>query len=271
MHPAHSVPAPGEVPKPQTQNATLPICLAAIVLFAIAASLTVYYARAMAGGMKMPGGWTMSMMWMMGHGPLAALAFIGVWAIMMVAMMLPSTLPMLLLYRRVILFRGEGAAGGKIFLTGAGYFAVWAAFGAAAYFAGTAVTRAAMVSVRISHLVPLATGVALMIAAAYQLTPVKSTCLRHCRDPLSFAAGHFSAGWRGALNLGIHHGAFCAACCWGLMLIQLALGVMSLPVMTAVAVLIALEKLAPRGELLAKVIGTAAMAAGIVLVIRAVH
>src|SRR5207248_10317977 len=104
-----------------------------------------------------------------------------------------------------------------------------------------------------------------MVAAVDQLTPVKATCLRHCRDPLSFAAEHFSGGWR----LGLHHGGFCAACCWGLMLIQLALGVMSLPVMAAVAILIALEKLAPRGELLAKVIGAAVMIAGVVLMARA--
>src|SRR5437764_10163823 len=203
MHSSHSAPASIEIPaeKLPPRNATLRIYLAAIALFAAAAALTIYYARGMAGGMKMPGGWTMSMMWMMGHGPIAAMAFIGVWAIMMVAMMLPSTLPMLLLYRRVILFRGEHAAGGKMFLAGAGYFAVWTLFGAAAYFAGSAITRAAMIFPRISHLVPLATGTALIVAAAYQLTPVKSPCLRHCRDPLSFAAEHLSAGWRGALPL----------------------------------------------------------------------
>ena len=272
----HSAPGSVEIPaeklpQPQTRTATLRIYLAAIALFSAAAALTIYYARDMSGGMRMPGNWTMSMMWMMGRGPTAALAFIAVWAIMMVAMMLPSTLPMLLLYRRVIVFRGGRAPGAKMFLAGAGYFAVWTLFGAAAYFAGTAVTRAAMISARISHLIPLATGTALVVAAAYQLTPVKSTCLRHCRDPLSFAAEHLSAGWRGALQLGLHHGVFCAACCWGLMLIQLALGVMSLPVMAGVAVLIALEKLAPRGELLAKVIGAAAMVAGIVLVARALR
>src|SRR5207248_7503736 len=113
------------------------------------------------------------------------------------------------------LFGGEHAAGAKMFLAGAGYFAVWGLFGADAYLAGTAITRAAMISARISHLVPLATGAALMVAAVYQLTPVKSTCLRHCRDPLTLVAGHLPSGWRGALRLGLHHGAFCAACCWG--------------------------------------------------------
>ena len=175
MHLPHS-PASIELPaeKPQGRTATLRIYLAAIALFSAAAALTIYYARDMSGGMRMPGNWTMSMMWMMGRGPAAALAFIGVWAIMMVAMMLPSTLPMLLLYRRVIVFRGERAPGAKMFLAGAGYFAVWTLFGAAAYFAGTAVTRAAMLSPRVSHLIPLATGTALIVAAAYQLTPVKS-------------------------------------------------------------------------------------------------
>src|SRR5207247_6795749 len=124
-------------------------------------------ARMMSGAMPMPGGWTMAMAWMRMPGQTwlgAGAMFAGMWLAMMVAMMLPSTLPMLLLYRRVIVFRGERAPGAKMFLAGAGYFAVWTLFGAAAYFAGTAVTRAAMLSARISHLIPLATGTALIVA-----------------------------------------------------------------------------------------------------------
>src|SRR5438270_7968465 len=158
-----------------------------------------------------------------------------------------------------------------MFAVGSGYFFVWTLFGVVAYLIGVAITRGAMHSDSFSRTLPLAGGLGLCAAGVYQLTPWKSACLKHCRDPLTLVAGHLDGGRFGALRLGIHHGAFCAACCWGLMLIQLVLGVMSLPVMAGVAVLIALEKLAPRGELLAKVIGAAAMVAGMVLVARALR
>ena len=162
---------------------------------------------------------------------------------MMVAMMLPSSLPMLLLYRRAAAFRGETHLGLMTFVLGAGYFFVWLLFGVIAYVAGAAVAQAAMASVTVCRVIPLAAGGALVLAGVFQLTPWKSACLRHCRDPLSVVAHHLHAGWRGALGLGIHHGAFCAACCWALMLIQLVLGVMNLNVMVIVGVVIALEKL----------------------------
>jgi len=89
--------------------------------------------------------------------------------------------------------------------------------------------------------------------------------LKHCRDPLTLVASHLHRGPFGALRFGIHHGAFCAACCWGLMMIQLVLGVMNLTVMVGVAVVIALEKLLPRGEWLARTVGLAAIAAGVII------
>jgi predicted metal-binding membrane protein len=152
-----------------------------------------------------------------------------------------------------------------MFSLGCGYFFVWTLFGVVAYLIGVLVTRGAMHSPVFSRAVPFAGGLALCIAGMYQLTPWKSACLRHCRDPLSLVAHHLQRRRFGALRLGIHHGAFCAACCWGLMLIQLVLGVMNLTVMVAVAVVIALEKLLPRGEWLARATGLAAIAAGIVI------
>jgi len=113
--------------------------------------------------------------------------------------------------------------------------------------------------------VPVAAGGALVVAGVYQLTPWKSACLKHCRDPLTLVADHLHRGRVGALRIGIHHGAFCAACCWALMLIQLVLGVMNLTAMVAVAVVIALEKLLPRGERLARAVGLAAIAAGVII------
>jgi predicted metal-binding membrane protein len=241
-------------------------CLIAVLVFVCAGAVTLYFNYSMSGGMPMPGNWTMSMMWMpMGSEPAAAAIFTLMWLAMMVAMMLPSTMPMLLLYRRAAAFRGEDHVGRAMFAAGSGYFFVWTLFGVVAYGIGVVITRGAMHSHSFSRALPLAGGLALCIAGIYQLTPWKSACLKHCRDPLTLVAGHLHRGRFGALRLGIHHGALCAACCWALMLIQLVLGVMNLTVMVAVAVVIALEKLLPRGEWLARATGLAAIAAGVII------
>ncbi len=249
------------------------VYLTTAVVFAAAAWFTYTYARSMAEGMPMPGNWKMSMMWMVMQGQTqltAALEFAGMWLAMMVAMMLPSSLPILLTYRRAAAFRGEKALGLSTSLVAGGYFAVWSAFGLGAYALGMLIAGAAMRSPTVSRLVPVASGAALVVAGIYQLTPLKLACLKHCRDPLLIIAQHLHGGWSGALGLGFHHGAFCAACCWALMLIQLTLGVMNLAVMIAVAALIALEKLLVRGEMVARLTGGLAIGGGIFLAAQAV-
>jgi predicted metal-binding membrane protein len=258
----------GSDPSPPSRASEQATYAAAIVVFALSAAITLYLSHSMSGGMPMPGGWTMSMMWMTMPGQtwfVAALAFLGMWLPMMVAMMLPSTLPMLLVYRRASAFRGEPRLGWFTFTLGMGYFFVWLLFGAVAYVGGQVVTRAAMHWITFSRLVPVAAGGALILAGIFQLTPWKSACLKHCRDPLLLVAHHLHGGWRGALRLGLHHGAFCAACCWALMLIQFVLGVMNLAVMVIVGVIIALEKLLPRGEMVARLTGLASILGGIFL------
>jgi len=250
--------------------------LVALLIFAASAAATLYFSRSMSGGsmvrgMPMPGGWTMSMMWMpMGTGALVSVAiFTAMWLAMMIAMMLPSTMPMLLLYRRVAAFRGQSRLGRSMFALGAGYFGVWTLFGLAAYAIGVIVSRGAMRSPDFSRAIPVIAATALGFAGIYQLTPWKAACLKHCRDPLTLVAGHLHGGRFGALRLGIHHGAFCAACCWALMLIQIVLGVMNLAVMIAVAIVIALEKLLIHGQWVAKATGVAAIAGGLVMAARA--
>ena len=238
---------------------------AALGVFVFATTLTIFFTRSMSGGMRMPGNWTMSMMWMIMPGQTwitAAAAFVGMWLAMMVTMMLPSALPMLLLYRRAAGFRGESRLSVLTLAVGTGYFLVWAFFGVVAYLGGEAISRAVMTWMVLSKVIPLAAGVALVLAGLYQLTPLKAACLKHCRDPLLLVAHHLHGGWRGALRLGIHHGMFCAACCWGLMLIQLVLGVMNVSVMAGVALVIALEKVLPRGEVVARVAGYGAVLGG---------
>lgn len=238
----------------------------AFLVFVCAAGATLYFNHTMSGGMRMPGNWTMSMMWMpMGGTLVAAGMFAVMWLAMMVAMMLPSTMPMLLLYRRAAAYRGAEHLGQAMFVLGGGYFFVWSLFGVVAYLIGVVITRGAMHSGTFSHALPLAGGLALCTAGIYQLTPWKSACLKHCRDPLTLVAHNLHRGRFGALRVGIHHGAFCAACCWALMLIQLVLGVMNLVAMVAVAVVIGLEKLLPKGERLARAAGLAAIVAGVII------
>ena len=238
----------------------------AFLVFVGAAGATLYFNYSMSGGMPMPGNWTMSMMWMAMGGELRAAAmFILMWLAMMIAMMLPSSMPMLALYRRVAAFRGEEHLGQATFALGGGYFLVWTLFGVGAYMIGGIITRGAMHSAALSRALPFAGGQALCVAGIYQLTPWKSACLKHCRDPLTLISHHLRQGRLGAFHVGIHHGALCAACCWALMLIQLVLGVMNLTVMAIVAAVIAVEKLLPRGEWLARVVGVGAISGGVIL------
>jgi predicted metal-binding membrane protein len=209
----------------------------------------------------------------MGHQSSLAHAamFLGMWAVMMVAMMLPSVMPAVLLHARLIASRtgrGDTAAASQVLLL-TGYFSVWVAFGAIAYAIGMIVAAAAMRSIRVSVLVPAATGLALAAAGAYQLTQWKQFCLRHCRSPLEFFARHDIRSAADSWRFGLHHGAYCAGCCWGLMVIQLALGVMSVPLMATVALVIMLEKQWRHGERLARVVGAVSIAAGLFLALRA--
>jgi predicted metal-binding membrane protein len=128
---------------------------------------------------------------------------------------------------------------------------------------------AAMRHVKISLLVPAATGATLGAAGVYQLTQWKLVCLRHCRSPLDFFARHHIRRPRESWTFGLHHGAYCAGCCWGLMAMQLVLGIMSVPLMALVATVILLEKQWRHGEKLATVVGIASVAGGVMLLLRA--
>jgi predicted metal-binding membrane protein len=243
----------------------------ALAIAGVCWCLVLWDSGAMAGGMAMPGGWTMSMVWMpmASQSRIAAGAMFGaMWLAMMVAMMLPSSLPMLLIYRRVVTFRGERHPGALMWIMSAGYFLVWTLFGVLAYIAGAAIADAAMWSASISRTVPLAAGAGLVVAGSYQLTPWKAACLTHCRDPFSLIGSHVDRGWRGAVALGVHHGVFCTGCCWALMVMQLMIGVMNPGAMAAIATVIALEKILARGPLIARIVGIAAIGVGVITLAR---
>jgi predicted metal-binding membrane protein len=174
--------------------------------------------------------------------------FLGVWVVMMAAMMFPSIAPMVVMHVRIQegrRQRGQEAALGATTLFVAGYLVSWTAAGIAGYGLfqlGHALTGDAF---SWDNAGPYLAGAIIVGAAVYQLTPLKDVCLRHCRSPLMFLMSHWAPGRAGALRMGIEHGAFCVGCCWMLMAALFALGVMSLGWMAFIAALIALEKLLP--------------------------
>jgi predicted metal-binding membrane protein len=187
--------------------------------------------------------------------PGAAASFLGMWLVMMVAMMLPSLVPMLGRYRQAVGSAGETRLGRLTALVGVGYFLVWTAFGLAAFPLSVALARA----------VPIAVGVVVLIAGALQFSAWKARHLACCREApgrgrtLPADAG---TAWRHGLRLGLH----CTQCSVGLMAILLAIGVMDLRAMAVVAAAITVERLAPAGERVARAIGAVVVGAGLFLI-----
>ena len=177
----------------------------------------------------------------MDEGPWTALGsfgwFLGVWLVMMAAMMLPSVAPTVALYTRMTKARGRLSPVPFV----AGYFLVWGVVGAVA-FAVASVLGDVLAWDRAGRWIA---GGTLLAAAVYELTPAKTICLQKCRSPLGFLLGAWREGARGALTMGSKHGAWCVGCCWALMASLFALGVMSLAWTAFVAALIAIEKLLP--------------------------
>ena len=188
--------------------------------------------------------------------------YVGIWVTMIAAMMLPSAALMVLLYSR--LAREESrhpALATTVFV--AGYLVTWTAFGVVAYAAFEVVRALDPGFLDWGSGGPVVAGAAIAVAGLYQLTPLKRTCLRHCRTPLGWAASNWRAGSVGAIRMGAEHGAWCVGCCWGLMLVLFAVGVMSITWMLVVAGVIFAEKVLPVGERVAQVIAVALVAAGI--------
>jgi predicted metal-binding membrane protein len=243
---------------------------AVALLFAVSAAATIDWCASMSTiGMPMPGGWTMSMTWMRMPGQTwsaAGASFLGMWMLMMTAMMLPSLTPALLRYRRVACGHSDARLGLRTALVGAGYFMVWAALGTTVFPLGIAVAAAEMKHPALAEAVPLAVGVVVLLAGALQFTAWKARQLACCRvaPDLSYRV---STGTGAAVRHGMYLGLRCAACCAGLMLVLLAIGVMDLRAMAFITAAITIERLA--GECAARVIGGLVSVAGLYLIGRA--
>jgi predicted metal-binding membrane protein len=245
----------------------------AALLFAASAAATIVWCVSMPpmGGMSMPGGWTMSMAWMRMPGqtwPRAAVSFLRMWVVMMVAMMLPSLAPMLWRYREAVIGTGAMRLGWLTVLVGVAYFFVWTAFGMIVFPLGVVLASVVMQQPALAHAVPIAVGMVVVIAGALQFTPWKLHHLACCRAAPERGHG-VPADARTAWTLGLRLGLHCCYGCAGLTAVLLAIGVMDLRAMAVVTAAITLERLAPDGERAARIIGVVVIGAGLFLIGRA--
>ena len=197
---------------------------------------------------------------------------IAMWWIMMIAMMIPSAAPAILLFARVHRHAfARGQVQDRLAPTGAfaaGYMLVWLAFAIAAAGLHWALERTGLVSaVLMGSQSRFLSGAVLIAAGLYQLSPLKNVCLSHCRTPISFLSRHWRPHALGALRLGAMHGAYCVGCCWMLMALLFAGGVMNLIWIAALAILVLIEKALPQGQWVGRGLGVAMIGWGVAMLV----
>jgi len=242
------------------------------IVFAASAAMTIATCASMSvmGEMPMPGGWTMSHMWMLMPGQTwlgAAASFVGMWVVMMVAMMLPSLTPALWCYHESI-GRTHPVRVGWLTAVVAGYFTVWTVLGAVVFSMGVVLADIAMRQPALARAVPIVVGPAVFLAGVVQQTGWKARHLAFCREAPVRLAPPTGAGaaWRHGLRLGLH----CSQSCAGLTAVVLALGVMDVRVMAAAGAAITAERLASDGPRVARTVGVVVVAVGVSVMVRAI-
>jgi predicted metal-binding membrane protein len=208
--------------------------------------------------------WAMAMPQMHSWRALEFVLLFLMWAVMMVAMMVPSAAPVVLIFAAVN--RNRGSRQRPLVPTGVfllGYLAAWTGFSAVAAVVQWALHTAALLSPMMVSTSPVLGGVLLLIAGIAQWTPLKQTCLAHCRSPLEFLMTEWREGARGAFLMGLRHGAYCVGCCWALMALLFLAGVMNLLWVAAITALVLVEKVVPRGHLFGRLAGAVMVSAGV--------
>jgi predicted metal-binding membrane protein len=197
------------------------------------------------------------------------LIMVAMWWVMMIAMMVPSAAPMILLYARV--YRHHSSEGDKVAPTAAflaGYLISWLLFSIAATALQWLLEQAGLVhSMMMWSSNQLLSAAFLLLAGAYQFSPLKQSCLLQCRSPAAYLSSNWLPGAPGALQMGFRHGLFCVGCCWSLMLLLFVGGVMNLFWIAGLALLVLLEKLLPAGALFSRLSGTVILGAGVYLLL----
>ncbi|MGM9486013.1 DUF2182 domain-containing protein [Ideonella sp. YS5] len=197
-----------------------------------------------------------------------ALAIFAMWSVMMAAMMLPSALPMIVTFAHVSVQAGEQ---GRARLFVAAYLLVWTVFSAGATALQWGFQALRWVDPMVVSTSPTLDGVLLAIAGIYQFSPLKKMCLARCRTPFGFLMGEWRAGAAGAFRMGIRHGLFCAGCCWAVMVLLFVGGVMNIAWIAALSIVVAVEKMAPRGDRLSLLLGVGLILAGAWKLLTAAH
>jgi predicted metal-binding membrane protein len=265
------MPAAPDAERPPTilesalQSSRTPAVVLLILLPVVSWAWIVVMANDMYGPMTGASAWMMTIEWDAPH----LLLLWAMWAVMMTAMMLPSVSPFLLLYGAVARKSRTDTAARDVYALAAGYLAVWTIFSLSATALQRVLAQFLLVSPMMEASSPVFAALLLFIAGAYQLTPLKHACLRTCRSPLGFLMSHWRAGSRAAFRMGLDHGAYCVGCCWALMLLLFAGGVMNLTVILALTAFVAFEKLAPFGEIVARISGVMLITLGVWMIARA--
>jgi predicted metal-binding membrane protein len=269
VHPSMREPAirterPPTIVESALQSDRVPAVVLLVLLPVICWMWIVVMARDMYGPMTGASAWMMTANWDVPH----LLLLWAMWTVMMTAMMLPSASPLVLLYGATSRRSAQETAGRQIYALTAGYLIVWTVFSLGA----TALQRGFAALLIVSPMMEVTNSrfgaTLLLLAGVYQLTPMKHACLRTCRSPLGFLMSRWRAGWSGAFVMGIEHGAYCVGCCWALMLLLFAGGVMNLTVIAALTAFVAFEKLAPLGLHGAWISGVLLMATGFLMLLR---
>ena len=222
-------------------------------------------ARDMYGPMTGASAWMMTVTW---DTPRLLLLW-AMWGAMMAGMMLPTITPLLMLYARAARHRFDITnPSRRIYAMASGYVLVWALFSIGATVLQRAMSSASLLTMMMEPSSPRAAAALLLVAGVYQLTPLKAACLRGCRSPITALAERWREGAAGAFQMGVAHGLYCLGCCWALMLLLFAGGVMNLVVILSLTAWVAIEKLAPFGRQSARAGGVVLLAAGIWMLTR---
>lgn len=201
--------------------------------------------------------------------PPEALLMFAMWWVMMIAMMVPSAAPTILLFatiKRRQATEENPVHASWLFL--AGYLLIWAGFSLVAVSLQWGLDQAGLLSGMMASTSHVLAGIILLVAGLYQWTPIKRACLRYCQSPLLFLSNHWQPDGLGALRMGFRHGSYCVGCCWFLMALLFVVGVMNLAWVAAVAIYVAIEKLLPRSPWLSRIAGVVLMVAGAVVLAR---
>jgi predicted metal-binding membrane protein len=262
---------PGAVPDPPPtllesalQGERTPLVVLLILVPAVSWTWIVVMARDMYGPMTGASAWMMTLHWDLSH----LLLLWAMWAVMMIGMMLPSAAPLVLLYGAAARRSAPRTAARHIYALAGGYLAAWTAFSLGA----TALQRALASLLLLSPMMETAnsrvTAALLLVAGIYQWTPLKHACLRTCQSPVNFLIGRWRGGEDGAFRMGLEHGISCVGCCWALMLLLFAGGVMNVTVIVVLTAFVAFEKLVPLGRVGAWISGALMIAAGCWMLVR---